>query len=68
MLMKYIVSTFLFAVLCWCYSTELLKIFYISMFKMFRSVQTTKEIPMKRQRFVSVVGIKPEEIICKISQ
>lgn len=43
------------------------KIFYISICKMFRPVQTTKEISMKRQIFIFIAGIKLEEIICKIS-
>lgn len=35
---------------------------------MFRPLQTTKEISMKRRIFIFTVGIKLEEIICKISQ
>lgn len=35
---------------------------------MFRPVQATKEISMKRQIFIFIVGIKLEEIICVISQ
>lgn len=65
MLLKYMVSNFLFAVLYWCYPTELK--FFISVYLRCLGQYTTKEISMKRQIFIFIVGIKLEEKIRKIS-